>query len=95
MSLRQCMRRHTERELKTWLAWLDMQWNTPERSDWYLMQVACEVKRVLMKNPQSVGVQDFRLKFKDTGARPASTRQAALASKMKWMGALGMAIPQE
>jgi hypothetical protein len=32
MSLRECMEKHTEREMKITLAWLEMQWDHPNRT---------------------------------------------------------------
>lgn len=85
------MRQHTERELRVWLAWMTMQWDNPDRSDYYLMQVACEVRRVLSNNPRGIKVADFRLQFGQPAAgRPASRQQAAEWSKARWFAAVGL-----
>ena len=52
---------HREYELR--LAWMLEQNNRPSRTDFYLMQIAAEVRRVLHKQPNTVRAQDFELKF--------------------------------
>lgn len=85
MSLRRCMREHTERELRVWLAWMALQWDSPDRSDYYLMQVACEVRRVLSRDPRAISISDFKLQFREAG--PAVRRD----SKAAWFAGVGLA----
>lgn len=81
------MAAHTERELGVWLAWLDMQWDRPSRTDQYLMQVACEVRRVLAKRPNEIKLADFRLRLVEPEVKPQMTREQATAlSKARWLG---------
>jgi hypothetical protein len=88
------MRSHTEKELKVWLAWLDMQWDQPDRTDCYLMQVACEVRRVLARNPRAIHVKDFKLKFpRRSRTKVMSKEQAAAWSKARWFAAVGLDQP--
>jgi hypothetical protein len=85
------MRMHTEKELKVWLAWLDMQWDQPDRTDCYLMQVACEVRRVLARNPRAIHVKDFKLKFpRRARVSVMSKEHAAARSKARWFAAVGL-----
>lgn len=66
--------RWSHREYRTRLAWLDEQWNRPDRTDHYLMQVAAEVRRVLYllqvfgskQQPHRVELNDCKLKFVTT-----------------------------
>jgi hypothetical protein len=81
------MRAHTVREMRVWLAWLDMELDKPDRSDHYAMQVACEVRRVLARNPRGIQVGDFRLRFH--APKSTSAAQAAQWSKAKWFAAVG------
>lgn len=57
------MASHTERELILWLAYFDALLDRPDRTDSYLMQIACEVRRVLSKKPGEIKLKDFRLRF--------------------------------
>ena len=63
MSLSECMNSHTERQFRTWIEWLDSQWNEPSLTDHYLMQIATEVRRVLSKNPNDIKLDDFKIEF--------------------------------
>lgn len=93
MSLRECMEKHTEKEMRVTLAWLEMQWDRPNRTDWYLMQIAAEVRRGLVKKPNSVKTENMRIRFVLSSKRstPALTPgQQMLASKQCWLGAVGL-----
>lgn len=86
------MERISYRQYSTWIAWLDQQWNKPDRSDHYMMQVAAEVRRVLSKKPQSIKLGHFLLKFEFVPPRPTTSKQALAASKAKWFAAVGMVV---
>lgn len=64
----------TQRQFNTWMTWLNMEWDRPSLSDHYLMQIACQVTRVLAKDPAKIQPNDFRLKFvsKETEAERIS-----------------------
>lgn len=63
----------TERQLILFLKWLREKETTPSLPEYYLMQIACEIRRILNfllhyfgRSKQSdVSVKDFRLEFKD------------------------------
>lgn len=99
MGLRECMEKHTERELRVWLEWLNLQMDEPDRGDWYSMQIACEVRRVITllcqsrRDPTPV---DFKLKFqKGPQIKAESIEQAAQWAKAKWFGAVGIPPPKD
>ncbi len=69
MTLQQCMAGHSERELRIWLAWLNLQWNRPDRHDHYMMQAALEALRGRLKKPGDASMKDMVLRFED---RPAA-----------------------
>lgn len=70
----------TYREFLTWGAWLDRQWNRPSRSDYYEMQTACQVARVLAKNPGNIKIEHFKLPFGEEGTREQKTQEAKAVS---------------
>jgi hypothetical protein len=79
----------THRQYLAWQAWLDEEWERPNRTDQYLMQVALEVVRGRMKNPRKAELQNFRLTFKGkkTLKRPKLTKeQVTIYSKARWLG---------
>jgi hypothetical protein len=93
MSLRECMEKHTEREMKITLAWLEMQWDHPNRTDWYLMQIAAEVRKGLVKRPNNVKTENLKIKFKFDRKCPApatTPEQQMMISKQCWLGAAGL-----
>lgn len=88
----------THREFKLWLRWLDDNYNKPSLSDYYMMQIAAEVRRVLSKNPDKIKLKDFLLSFdtsdkKEKGKKkvdkPSSIQAAANYAKAKWFAITG------
>lgn len=76
----------THREFLTWQAWIDRQWNRPDRTDFYLMQVACEVRRVLSRKPAGIKIDDFRLPFGEEGQRELKRQDAEEIAKQAKQG---------
>lgn len=76
----------TDRQFLCWQIWCREQLNEPDRHDYYLMQVACEVARVLAKDPEKLQTEKFRLRF----GTQAPTQETAVAhSKRVWAAVLG------
>ena len=81
----------THRQFLAWRDWLKHEFNTPSRSDHYLMTIACEVRRVLSKNPNSINADDFRLTFSQKDPGPTKTpEQEAEEARAIWKARLGM-----
>lgn len=73
----------TNREFKTWIAWLDDQLNIPNRNDYYLMQIAGYVSHVLSKKSWQPG--DYKLKFKvDAPVQSKQDRDKAKKRKTEY-----------
>ena len=91
MTMTDCMNRMSHREYQTRLAWMQKELNTPDRTDFYLMQIAQEVRRVLHKKPAEVNLDQFKLKFSLQSAQSTETqKQQAIAwSKHRWLSAVG------
>lgn len=64
MSIDQLFACHTERQLSLWIAHVLNEEETTSRDQWYLIQIAAEIRRWKMKNPRSVTLEDLHL-FKD------------------------------
>ena len=94
MPLRDCMERHTHRELLAWNEWLDEQWNQPTRSDHYLMQIAQEVRRSFAKKCPKFSA--FKIPFQTPKpAKPVSPEtiaQRAAIAKAIWSQRLGRKV---
>ena len=98
MSLDDYTRGHTHRQHLAWVAWLKAQRNIPDRHDWYLMALTCEVRRILSKEPNRIKIKDFQLQFKEEktekprAERTLEERQAEAMSF--WKAALGGLPPR-
>jgi hypothetical protein len=78
----------THRQYLVWNAWFDEKWNQPSLTDFYLMAIACEVRRVLSKHPGRIKLKDFLLRFGDKEEKPLTVEQATQRSKMVWGSAM-------
>lgn len=61
--------------------------NDFHREDYYLAQIACEVRRSYVKHPGRVKLKDFLIKFE---SRKPDTRPSLQESKQFWFSALGL-----
>lgn len=78
----------TEREYRVRLAWLDLQWDRPDRGDHYLMQIAAEVARTLTKK-STVDVNRYKLSFKaKAGQKATGPGEQASRAKSVWKARL-------
>lgn len=77
----------THRQFVIWSRWYRDEYSTPSRSDYYLAQIAAEVRRGLVKNPQSVKLSTFVLDFDDSRRRMPELSPEAQdeLSKSKWL----------
>ena len=78
------------REYEATLAWLDLQWERPDRRDWYLMSVAAEVRQKFNSHPVEIG--DMKLKFKSVEAEVASEYDATAFAKAKALSRVGPGV---
>ena len=78
----------THRQYAAWTEWDAIEESRPSRADWYAMQTACEVRRVLAKRPGSIKLEHFRLRFEDPlvpdGDEDADLEALSLRSQMGW-----------
>jgi len=59
MTLLECFEKIGEREYQTWMAYFEDEWNNPIRSDYYLMQVACQAARVMNTKASQITPEMF------------------------------------
>lgn len=80
----------THRQFITWRYWIEIDWNTPSRSDHYVMQVGQKVERVLHRKPKSVTLDGQKIRFAARGGKVAndSDKRAAVTAlaKAQWLG---------
>ena len=82
--------RITYREFIDWLSFLDLEEERQTKLDYYLAQVAAEVRRGNVKNPKSVKTKDFLVQMKRTGPADKTAK-----SKVVWAGALGVKLKKD
>lgn len=72
------MRQTTEREYQVWMEWrAEHEWNTPSKTDWYLMQINRDLRQLFAKGAQGTTLEDLRLPFGGpTAAAQPATAQA-------------------
>ena len=91
MSLKQLLTEMTHREFLMWLWFFEDDLENPSKTEQYLMQIAAEIRAGNVKNPRSVKMKDFHLRFKKPKPEQLSTtrEQQAGLSKAMWRSRLG------
>lgn len=78
----------SHREYLTWLAWTQDEWNQPNRTDYYLMQLTMVLKQKFARNPSIFNLNDQRIEFEPEAARPinqpADIKRTTEATKSRW-----------
>jgi hypothetical protein len=91
MPVQRVIREVSHREYLAWMAWFDEQLNQPDRHDFYQMQTALEVRRMMAKNPSKYQMADMKLKIEKEKPKPPLTKERAAAiSKQLWKSRLGL-----
>ncbi len=94
----ECMATIPYRLAKAYEAWYKQQWNQPSRTDFYIMQVAQEVKRVLATSPNSIKLKHFLLDFfpfakqREIEEKRKKMTPAEIKAEKKRLSQLGKAI---
>jgi len=78
----------TNREYRTWVAYLDQELDHPSRTDHYLMQLTGYVSHIMSKKSWQPG--DFKLKFKSPQDAEKSLEQRVEADKARWRTRAGL-----
>jgi hypothetical protein len=84
--------RITSSEFVEWHHYLEQDVNAFHREDYFLAQVAAEIRRTIVRKPQNVKVADLLLKFKDLN-RPSvdmPSKMPTMSSKKFWLMSLGI-----
>ena len=77
------------RQFVTLLDWREEHHNVPEPLHYYLMQIACEARRVLAKKPGKIKMEHFQLQFgrsRKKGQENLSREEVAKRSMKRWLG---------
>lgn len=72
----------THRQFVAWEEWYAKKVTAPDRADYYQMQTACEVRRVLRKDPSTVRLEHFVLNFPDGKAKQKPDRKTLIEKQL-------------
>ena len=89
------MERWSHREFKTRLAWIEEQWNRPDRTDYHLMRIAQRIQQFQQgfgKSTTAIELEDQGVKFATPGdekeKKPYDPVAATKAAKAGWFARL-------
>jgi hypothetical protein len=71
----------THRQFIAWCAWDGMQWNRPDRIEFYIMRLIAEVRRGWVKHPEQVDEREFKVSFTQTKEEMEGTKPPASPKK--------------
>jgi len=96
MPLQRVKAETTSTEFVDWLQYLEQDWNRPRREDWYLAQVAAEVRRSRVMEPGKVKTKELLIEFEsgertDDGNKPTEEQLATRTARSKaaWFTRVG------
>lgn len=96
LSLRECMEKHSYREYRTWVAWYKEQVFFPERSDYYLMQLAAKMDLLVAEKGTQVNITDYMIS-KEQEIKKSLTesdiKEISDWARNKWAAALKKELP--
>lgn len=84
MPVFECLERITHREYRLWLIHFRKELDQPSRTDYYLMQIAREVRRVLSKKPNKIQLKDFLIPFGKPPRKQLTKEEKTAESKGFW-----------
>ena len=95
MPVQRLQRETTSTEFVEWLAYMRHDLGVVRREEYYLAQIACEVRRVLRSNPNSVKLRHFLFKFmtggeKETPPTQEEVEKRTALSKARWFAIVGV-----
>lgn len=88
MPTQRCQEETSSTDFVMWMEYLEMEVNAFHREDYYLAQIAAEMRRSFVKNPKKVKLDDFLLKFKNKVIRKGMTKEERTKIAKSFWGAL-------
>ncbi len=85
MSLQRCQEETSSTQFLDWLEYLRQDVNVRRREDFYLANIAREIRRTISKNSQNVELEPFLLEF-ETKTIDKKKRKNTLGSWLAWAG---------
>jgi len=87
MSKQRCQEETSSTDFVLWMEYLEGKINAFHREDYFLAQIAAEIRRSFVKNPKKVKLDDFLLKFKDktkTARKKMTKEERTKIAKSFW-----------
>lgn len=85
MSLQRCQEETSSTQFLDWLEYLRQDVNVRRREDYFLANIAREIRRTISKNRQNVKLEPFLLEF-ETKAVEKKKRGNTLGKWLVWAG---------
>ncbi len=90
MSLQRCQEETSSSDFVLWKVYLEEELNGFHREDYYLAQIAQEIRMVLAKKPSQIKLKSFLLKFvREQEQRQLSREEYTKRSKSFWFSMTG------
>lgn len=94
LPLQEVMQKTTSQEFVDWMTFLDQEVNSFHREDYYLAQIAAEVRRTFTKNPSHIKTKDFIIEFKTNTSKKKTSKKSPeeklKMSKTYWLSLSGV-----
>ena len=84
------MAKTTSSEFTMWMIHLDKEMNRHDKIDYYLAQIATEVRRGNVKDPKKLKLNDALIQFEKAGKKKKNKNTPSIGAKAFFFGMLGM-----
>jgi hypothetical protein len=92
--LQEAKRRTTSSEFVLWQVLFEEEWHHHTKQDYYLAQIACEIRRIGKKHPERIKLKTFLLEFERLDEKKPeeelTQEEYTARSKAAWLGGLGV-----
>lgn len=86
MSLQRCQEETSSTEFLDWLEYLRQDINVHRREDYYLANIAKEIRRTITKDRQNIKLEPFLLEFETKTITEKKKRTNTLGNWLTWAG---------
>ena len=87
MSLQRCQNETTSNEFLEWAEYLRQDFNVERREDFFLANIAKEIRMSNVKHPEKVKLSTYLLKFKEVKVKTEkSKKKNTLGAWLRWAG---------
>ena len=98
MSKQRCQQETTSTEFLDWVEYIEQDINAFHREDYFLAQIAQEIRRTIVKEPEKVKIESFLQKFERKVVKikkKLTKKEAAEKSKRRWLPWAGLSFKKD